>query len=269
MSISIRAAVKNVASESYNKKNLFYFIILIFISGICGIFFPTGNISQINNINIIAIIIYCLACFLSGGLFVLSINNAINNKIGIIPNLFAEIKQISEKGFYNFAGCFIISFIMTLLITIPFFLLIMIQPLLGLIIIPFVFIFGLYFLVLYFNFIKSLNFKDWFDIKKAHEFIKESGSKLLGLYVSKYIIINLLALIISFIFIIPIALILGLQSVFSSIPGETLKITASSISSLIASVVVGICNIYNIDLTKQYLKEIETKSQQEITENEN
>ncbi len=258
MSISIRTAVKNVASEAYNKTNLFYYVLLIFISGICCIFLPSDKSISINKISIIAIIIYFLTCFLCSGLFTLSVNNSINNKEGIIPNLFADIKQILQKGFYTFAGCFIISFIMTLLITILFFLLIMIQPLLGLIIIPFVFILGLYFFGLYFNFINSLHFEDWFNIKKAHEFIKKSGGKLMGIYVSKYILINLAAIIIALIFIIPIAVIIGVQSVFSSISGETLQITASSISSLILSVIIGICNIYTIDLTAQYIKEVES-----------
>ena len=279
MSISIRAAVKNIASESYNKKNLFYFIVLIFISGICGTFFPSENIQEINSTGIFALTVYLLLCFLSGGIYISSANNAIFNKQGIIPNLFTDIKQIIVNAISYFAGCFAIFFIMSLLIFIPFFILVMIQPLLGLLIIPLVFLFGLYFLGFYFNYIKSLNIADWFNIKNANNFLKKSGGKLIGIYVSKYIIINLAALVIALIFIIPIMIILGIQSVFSPIPGETLKITASSISSIIISFIFGICNIYTIDLTAQYLKEVDeqtqdapietTNEQIETTENEN
>lgn len=172
--------------------------------------------------------------------------------------MFTDIKQILSKGFLYFVGCFAVFLIMTILVAIPFMILLMINPLLGLLTIPLVFVFGIYFLGFYFNFIKSLHFEDWFNIKKAHEFIKKSGGKLMGIYVSKYILINLAAIIIALIFIIPIAVIIGVQSVFSSISGETLQITASSISSLILSVIIGICNIYTIDLTAQYIKEVES-----------
>lgn len=266
MSISIRAAVKNVASEAYNKTNLFYYILLIFISGICGIFFPSENTIAISKLSIIAIIIYCLTCFFCGGLYTLSVNNSINNKEGIIPNLFADIKLILSKGFFYFVGCFAVFLIMSILVAIPFMILLMINPLLGLLTIPLVFVLGIYFLGFYFNFIKSLHFEDWFNIKKAHEFIKKSGGKLMGIYVSKYILINLAAIIIALIFIIPIAVIIGVQSVFSSISGQTLQITASSISSLIISVIIGICNIYTIDLTAQYIKEVDLKSENEQIE---
>ena len=90
----------------------------------------------------------------------------------------------------------------------------------------------------------------------------------MGIYVSKYILINLAAIIIALIFIIPIAVIIGVQSVFSSISGQTLQITASSISSLIISVIIGICNIYTIDLTAQYIKEVDLKSENEQIETE-
>ncbi len=265
MSISIRAAFKNVASENYNKTNLFYYIILIILCGICGLFVPEENAKTFNYATASAFLFYLIICFVMSGIYIVSINNAIYNKDGIIPNLFSDILKIIAKGFANLVGCFTVSLIMMIIIAVPFVILLAIMPLLGLLVIPVIFILGVYFLGLYFNFVISLELADWFNLRKASEFIKKSGGKL-GVYILKFLIINIICFILALAVVLPISIMFGLQAVFSSAALETLKITTSSICSLIASVIFGIGNIYTIDLTAQFIKEIDFRVQDINTE---
>ncbi len=264
MSISIRTALKNVASEQYNKTNLFFYIVLIFLCGLCGLFVPDGNVKTINSTMAAGILFYLIICFIMGGMYVVSVNNAILNKDGIIPNLFSEIKEIISKGLLYFIGCCVVMTIMMLIILVPFIILLVIQPLLGLIVIPLIFILGIYYLGFYFNFLSSLDLSDWFNLKKASAFIKKSGGKL-GIYIWKFLVINIICLIVFMAISIPLIIILGIPAVFSPAAMDTAEMSVSSVSALVAAVVFGIGNIYTIDLTAQYIKEVDFKYQDNQT----
>ena len=260
MTISIRTAFSNVASENYDKTNLFFYIILSVLTGICGMFFSDKG----SGLTFPVLVIYLFFIFIMNGIYIMALNNAIHEKNSVIPNLFSDFKEITVNGFLNTSGCFLISSILTFVLAVPFFILLKINPFLGLIIIPFVFILGVYFMGFYFNYAISLKFADWFNIKKASVFIKKSAGKL-GKYILKFLILNVICLIIAFLIVAPIAFVLGFQTIFSPVVVQNLKLSAVSIAStLIFSVIFAVGYIYVLDLTAQFIKEVNFKQQENV-----
>ena len=255
MTISIRTAFSNVASENYDKTNLFFYIILSVLTGICGMFFSDKG----SGLTFPVLVIYLFFIFIMNGIYIMALNNAIHEKNSVIPNLFSDFKEITVNGFLNTSGCFLISSILTFVLAVPFFILLKINPFLGFIIILFVFIF-----VFYFNYAISLKFADWFNIKKAGVFIKKSAGKL-GKYILKFLILNVICLIIAFLIVAPIAFVLGFQTIFSPVVVQNLKLSAVSIAStLIFSVIFAVGYIYVLDLTAQFIKEVNFKQQENV-----
>lgn len=255
MAISIRDAVKNVASVQYDKTNIFYFIILSVILTLLCSFIPEDQnvLFQLNNV--ILITSYLIIAFFLNGIYITSLNNAINNKEGIISNIINDIKEITSTALKATIGGGIIMLLMTILICIPFAIFTYINPFLGLFVIPLIFFLGILYIGLFLNFSISLKLSDWFFFKKALDIINISKSKF-SKYIWKITIITIIGIILTFIPILFFAIIINLLSIFSVINQSMTNTIINIICSIITGITIGIFSIYSIDLTVQYIKEI-------------
>ena len=184
MSISINSAFKNVFSDRYNKKNLFFFFLIVFIclaDDLNNSFLKANG--MLKSVEEYFLIFKCISAFFLLGIYFISLNNAIHNRQnGVFPNFiknFTQISLVSLKTIF----CGISSFI---ILTIPFILFVLfvdaffsenvffmsvIIILSILLLISYVFLF----LGICLVYSESLNWKDIFAYKKIYKFIMNVG----------------------------------------------------------------------------------------------
>ena len=254
MTISIRETLKNVASDKYNKTNIFYFIILSVITTILGSFLPEDPNILLQLNNILLIIFYLLFAFILNGIYMVSLNSAINNKKEIIANIINDIEQITTAGLKSAIGGGIVCILMIILIAIPFAILIYLNVFLGLLVIPLILALGIIYIGLFLNFSVSLKLSEWFSFKKAFYIINLSKNKF-SKYVWKISLITILGIICAFIPALILTIIIKLLSIFSIIDPSLCNQIINVITSIVIGIVVGIFSIYSLDLTAEYIKD--------------
>ena len=281
MKVSIRQALKNVASDKYDKKNIFLYFIVLLIANIIGFFAPeelsnsellkTMSIQEllalISSPNVIAIVLASVFfAILCNGCILVATHNAINEKEGIFPNIFNEMGNLILKSILYIIGS------TTILIVITQFSISLSQLLLPIniwyiaLLIPIVIILVHAWLCLNFRFYMTLKFKDWFSFKKSWMMIAQNIRRF-GSFIGKSIVLFVFAigLIIGATFILGV--ILGAMSVIQ--PGN-IDIITTAIGIIITACQVAICccvGVYFIDLTAQLLGPIvkaEAKQEEEI-----
>lgn len=256
MAISIRSALKNVASENYNKANIFVYFVLLFIASLCGIFFPQTAEELTSPNSIFAILIYLILIFPITGITITATNNAIRNVKGIFPDITKNFTSILLTGIQYFIGATVSASVMFIICAVIMTCLMAFNPLAGLLILPIALFFGFLYFGLYFNYIISLKFSDWFKIKKGLDFLNKS-KKRLGTYILKTILLQILFGVPAIIIVITGSFIIGFMGAVSG-PGSAAgtKMAASSFASIVYTILFGISGIYMIDLTRQFIREI-------------
>ncbi|MBQ9246251.1 hypothetical protein IJ182_08295 [bacterium] len=276
MTISINAAVKNVLSERYNKKNIFYYIMLFCVSTLVIVFIsfinpssenqnPLATISQFSLIQLLSLITSVIAI----GIYIVSINNGYRGEESIFANLFKDIKKIAITGIVTYAGIMLMYLGTLLALLLPglplgviLFVTYMNIPDKTLMIIPIIIciiLFAVYltFIILltmglFFNYTKSLKFEDIINVKKSFNFIS-SARRELSVYILKSIALIILCIFL-FIFI---------GMIITIVLAGCIKIPSSEQSSfLFALIIIGLCwamgiiaNLVLMDLQIQFLRE--------------
>lgn len=185
MSISINSAFKNVFSDRYNKKNLFFFFLIVFIclaDDLNNSFLKANG--MLKSVEEYFLIFKCISAFFLLGIYFISLNNAIHNRQnGVFPNFIKNFMQISLVSLRTIF-CGILSFI---ILTIPFLLLFLIFgffsqnnvfSLILFVILCILFSISYVFLFwgIYLVYSESLNWKDIFAYKKIYKFIMKTGA---------------------------------------------------------------------------------------------
>lgn len=188
MTISIREAFRNAATERYNKENILYFLLIIAILTI-GSVLPTDGIKDKLMLFYVSAIVWLLtivsSIFLSG-YNAMACNNEANNRDNVIPAL-SEIKEILINGCKYFLGnlaltilAAIIPMIIFIIGTIMGIVGIKLLPLMAIGIITLIAGFIILILIsykyvfpLHLNYYKSLKLEDIFNLKQAIELRKQ------------------------------------------------------------------------------------------------
>ena len=246
-SISIRKAFKNVASENYDKTNIFYYFLLFFVVGLISLFTPDKPNTE--NLPLYGVLMLCSFIFsiIINGICTIASNNAIHRKRGVFPNPFQEIGKIVITSLSCILGNIFWSVVMLLITALVMVPIMFVDKIAAIIVsaIPLLCLATL-FIGAYFNFLISLSLADWFDFKKAWGFMKEAKSFFLSYFVKSLA----LGLIVGFLFI---ALMIFALPIANSLKGAS-SIAASSVIMFFYSIVCVASAVYMVDLTSQFVR---------------
>ncbi|MCD7879382.1 MAG: hypothetical protein LUG16_05565 [Candidatus Gastranaerophilales bacterium] len=282
MAISIRAAVKNIFSEKYNKFTLFQTFVLIFITGIYSTYVLNNGVDPETQYSweyfakyTLKYLGYLLLGVITGGVLVQGLNNIIFDKEQVYPSLKGNLKSIAEAGFKNILGNIVIWTIFWLIIYMFVYAIINSVYYLSSngvsdsALSTFVkfgqcfcyilqLIFALTYMGLFFNFAVSLKFRDFFNFKKLWKQIKCSKF---------WIFLVKLTLVIVGILIIVIAAMLAvlyLKYGMSGFNTQTAGILKSHyLFKLSMLFLTSILFIFYIDLSSQYLSDTKSLHEEE------
>lgn len=292
MKVSISQALTNVASEKYNKQNIFLFFIIILISGIISLFIPAeiqnpDLMKQLIPNEIIALltapktIITLVLSFIFGmfiiGYNITTINNSIHDREEICPNPFKSFGEILLNGLIAFGACLIVYVLICLISIVPTIItgiiLGAIQTLLpkaAFVITATLFIILIFLLVLtmvhawlcvFLRFCMTLKFKDWFSFKSSWIMIAKNVRRY-GSYIGKSLLLSILYTGIAFSFGIIIGIVQGIiDSAITTTATDVLLI-------VIGSIFTCLFYVYSIDLTAQLLAPIVKEEQETIPKEE-
>ena len=280
MRISIQQALKNVASDKYDKQNIFLLFCCIFIFNII-MHLPIQEITSIllsNSMTLEAFLSLCsdskfttlmfvgtiIGSFLNG-IYIVATNNAINNNKGIFPHPFKEFIKIIISSVKFFFGAlitiFLIEFIAyTLSIgllflftkgfhlgeTTLFFIMIAMSALVLLMVHAW--------LCVNFKFYMTLKFKDWFSFKESWIMISKILRRFAS-YIAKSIILFIIFFTITLIILFFTEMVLGIMG---GITGniQSAKTAIDTIFNIVQSAINCFFIVYLVDFNAQLLRPI-------------
>ncbi len=255
MAVSIRMALKNVASENYDKKNIFIYLAILFISGLCVGFIPDEK-NSFKVEYLVLYLVYFILLFIAMGINIIATNNAIRKRKGVFPNPVENIGKVLSTSFQYMGGSFITLILPCIVCSVLLSVAIVINPWAGLLVIP-IMLFVLYFwLGLYFNYLVTLKFSAWFDLKKASEFLKRAKGKFAS-YVLKVIGLQLLSGFVVFVLVlVPMLILSAIMGMGNAQNSKTAEMILISVYTLVSTIVFGISAIYMVDLSGQFVRSV-------------
>ena len=256
MSISIKRMLKIVASENYDKTNIFYYILIGTVSTIIYGFFmkPSEDILQMVMSAGIGIILLMVASIWTAGIIVKASHNAIKRKKGVFPNPFKEIGSLFLNGLIFNVGISINTTIITLITAIIMIPLIFINPWLSLIaVIPCLYM-TFILLGLHFNYLTTLKIEDWFKYKDSINFMK-AGRGYFGAFFFKSLALILIYIVVLLtILALAMLLLAGLTLLSGGTKEQSLYSLSQSLGAIIGAVPTGILVVYLTELTAQFIR---------------
>ena len=246
-SISIRKALKNVASENYDKTNIFYFFILSFLTGLISSFSPQKPKTEELPIFLLCLILTIFFSLLINGIYTVASNNSINRKKGVFPNPIKNFGKIITTSLSMVLGNIFWTIVMFSVTAVVMISIMSISKVAAILVaaIPLLCLATL-FIGAYFNFITSLSLSDWFNFKKAWNFMKDAKSYFLAYFIKSVAV----GLIVLFAYMA-----LMLIAVPIIVPLKGLASTAiSGIFMLFYTVVGVLSSVYMVDLTAQFVR---------------
>lgn len=270
--ISIRRTLSVVASDSYDKKNIFLFVLLTLFISIFGILFQVytqkvqdvfksgmDKIPDVLPFLLLLLIVGLFFSFWNTGVMLFATNNAIHKDKNVFPNPFKSVVEYLFKGItfsFGFLVNLIIIFILTGLVMTP---LIAINPVVAVVVsaIPCLFLTAIL-LGLHFNYLISLSFSDLFNYKKSLEFLK-SARGYLGSFFVKSVILFIAYIVVCFGTILFLYMLIAVPVVLLTAKSNPYAIQILAVLMLfiylIPSNILGsIFNVYLIELTGQFVK---------------
>ena len=121
-SISIRKALKNVASENYDKTNIFYYFLLFFVTALLSLFIPEKPKAE--ELPVIGLLMLCsfIISLMLNGICTIASHNAIHRKKGVFPNPVKNIGRIFLTSLSCILGnlfWIVVMFLITALVMVP------------------------------------------------------------------------------------------------------------------------------------------------------
>lgn len=259
-SISIRKALKSVASENYDKTNIFYFFILSFIAGLISAFSPQKPKAEELPFSGMCLLCTIVISLVVIGIYTVASNNAINRKKGVFPNPVKDFGKIIVASLCMIVGNIFWSVVM-LVVTAAFMIPIMFVNKIAAVLISVIPLLCLatLFIGAYFNFITSLSITDWFDFKKAWNFMKDAKSYFLAYFINT-IAMGLIVGVLVF------ALMLIMAMLAALLKGAGSHAIVGLIMFFYSFVCVA-ASVYMVDLTAQFVrhaKKMNIKPKKEI-----
>lgn len=241
--ISIRRALKTVASDNYDKKNIFFYFILVLIPSIFAF-----SAEEKSNINPMISLLSVLIMLFGNAVYTVAQNNAVHKRKGVFPDILKNITSVFRTAVALFVGN--AFWIVLMLIVTAIFML----PLLGVniavaiivSIIPLL-ILATFYIGAYFNFFITLSFKDWFNLKKSLTFMKSAKK-----YFAPFLYRSILLAVAGAILMLLTGIICGLF--ISFLQAEQQAIAETGIQIFCASVVATVISIYLLEITAQFLR---------------
>ena len=246
--VSVKKAIKNVASPFYDKKNIFYYFVLIFLSSIIGLFAPEKPQGQDVILFGILLMLACCLSFFINGFYTLALNNSIHRREGVFTNPISSLSQILLVALFSLLGSviwMIVMFVVTSVFMIP--LLIYKQYVLAFVIptIPLLFLVTLY-LGAFFNFSVTLEIQEWFNIRKAWKFMACATPFFLEFFAKSFFLGLCGTLLCAFI--------LFVSSPILAFTTEPVTTGVNGILTFIFSMIWCIISVYTLDLTAQFIR---------------
>lgn len=241
--ISIRRAMKVVASDNYDKKNIFFYFLFVLVASIFSFLSEDKK-----HPNIIYSLLFICISFFSNAIYTVATSNAIHKRKGVFPAILKNFLLIFGTGVALSLGSVFWIIIMMIVTAVFVFLLISVNPVVAIIVsaIPLL-ILATFFVGACFNFIVSLSIKDWFDFKKALCFMKKAKN-----YFGSYLLRCILLPFLGGILFIPIGIIWGILGAF--LKGEQHETALSGIILILASVIGTIISVYYLEITAQFVR---------------
>lgn len=241
--ISIRGALKTVASDNYDKKNIFFYFIFVLFGSILSF-----SYEEKANINPLISLFAVLVMLLCNAVYTVAQNNAVHKRKGVFPSILKNVNSIFRTAVALFLGN-TFWIILMLLVTAIFML-----PLIGVniavaiivSIIPLL-ILATFYIGAYFNFIITLSVKDWFNFKKSLTFMKSAKK-----YFASFLYRSILLVLAGAILMILTGIICGLFTSF--LKAEQQEIAETEIQIFCASVVATVISVYLLEITAQFLR---------------
>lgn len=265
--ISIKRTARIIASDNYDKKNIFIFFALnLIISTIITFAIPLKittyqqiieNISSIITVSIIAII----GGFWVSGVALTSYNNAIKRQKGVVPNSFNNIGIYYLNGLMYGVG---VTINILLITAITFIIAIPLSQLttnywliFSVLLIPCLFLVMIFFGTI-FNFYTTLKFTDLFNYSKAFKFMTDASELFWSIFwrSTALMVIFATGLIIC-------STVLGMFLAPMMLMGkmETAMQASNIIGSIFGCAIGCIFQIYLIELTAQFIRAVLKKQQ--------
>ncbi len=246
--VSVKKAIKNVASPFYDKKNIFYYFVLIFLSSIIGLFTPEKPQGQEVILSGILLVLACFLSFFINGFYTLALNNSIHKREGVFTNPISSLPQIISVALSALLGniiWMIVMFVVTAAFMIP--LLIYKQYVLAFVIptIPLLFFVTLY-LGAFFNFSVTLELQEWFSIRKAWRFMASATPFFLGFFAKSFFLGLCGMLMCIFVFFV--------SSPILAFTTEPVTTGINGVLTFIFSMIWCIISVYTLDLTAQFIR---------------
>lgn len=242
--ISIHRAMKVVASDNYDKKNIFLYFLVILVTTILSF-----SIQDKEHPNLICSVLLLLISIFSNAIYIVATHNAIHKRKGVFPDILKNFSSICKTGVALSSGSIFWTFSMIIIAGILFFVLHAgINPVVAAVIATILLLILATFCIgACFNFFISLSIKDWFNFKKALLFMKKA-KKYFGAYMLRCILLPLLGGI----FLIPIYIVFGILGAFTK--GELNVTSFTGIAILIMSVIGTIISVYYVEITAQFIR---------------
>lgn len=261
MSISVQQCFVNVASDKYNKENLFAYFLISLVNMVCPIILFTLEPSQLQ-IGIFVLIILVLSSIFSLGIYYVALHNAINFRKEIFPNPMQDAMKILVIFFKTMFWGFLSFFVLIIPVLITGVLSVLFAywlSFVGMIISVLLYVVATVFFVtfsfaLFFLYIRTLNWKDLFAYKKAMNFIKRA-IKPASVFALKSLLLFLCVIIIFFLVMLLFLIITG--AIINSDVRESLGFTL--FYNFLVCIFSCLSIIYFIDLNAQFFVELREK----------
>lgn len=258
MTISLKTMLKNVASENYDKTNIFLYILIAFLTAVLSgiIIKPTDSPYQMMVSFLVFLIPLMIITIWTSGIIAVASHNAIKRKKGVYPQPFKEIGRLFLQGIIFNVGLSINTTIITLVTAIIMIPLIFIKEWLSILAaIPCLFL-TFILLGLHFNYLTTLRIEEWFDYPKAIKFMK-AGRGYFSPFFFKSLALLIIYLIVMIIILAIAVLILCGMTIATNGNNSLETITAAqTLGAIIGSVPTGIFMVYLTELTAQFIRSV-------------
>lgn len=252
MTISIRNSIKNLLSDSYNKRDMYTFAAIVTI--LLTIFSVLSK-----SMSVSAYFFLFVYLIFAQGIFTVALNNSILNKESILPNLKNDYKQIIISALKYLLGALIYSIILFVICFVLGLALIKIPILLSTIITFLAAAFAYIWIGITFSFTSTLRFRELFNIKKAYKFVSAAGKSLL-MYIWKVFLFTLALLLCVLIIAAVLVIILSIICIILQFTLDVANEIGYYTGAILGGIFAATFLLFAMDITSQFYKEVIEKA---------
>ena len=239
MTVSVKKAHKNIFSPNYNKINVVMYVLSIVLLSIL-IELVSGSL-----LGLVSLVAFVLLALYVSAIYPIAINNAINKRKGVFPNMFTDFVKIIKTSFVYTFGMFLV--LIAALVPLAFAMIVFYKlqnPIVALLFIIPVLIVVKYSSQMFYSYVLTLDFKDWFNFEKAKELKKNFGKNL-----AKYEMRMFFFVLVSFILTVFFGVFFPIRNIF------------------VFLIFIAILTPYIVDITAQLIRDAVEKKEEQSVQN--